>query len=74
MIHSRITSKAQTTVPAAVRRALGAAAGDELLWELDGDRATVRRVLVADDGDWPIRPFAIFTEWADELDSAYDDL
>lgn len=73
MIHSRITSKAQTTVPAAVRRALGADAGDELQWELDGDKATVRRVVPADD-EWSGAPFAAFTEWADDLDSAYDNL
>lgn len=74
MIHSRITSKAQTTVPAAVRRALGADAGDELAWELDGNTVTVRRV-VTHDSDGPLNPFAVFTEWASEADCrAYDDL
>lgn len=74
MIHSRITSKAQTTVPAAVRRALGAEPGDELRWELDGDTATVRRVVGTREDDWPVTPFAIFTEWATDADSVYDNL
>jgi antitoxin PrlF len=73
MIHSRVTSKAQTTVPAAVRRALGIEPGDEIGWELEGDRVVLRRV--EPDTDPFDSPFALFTEWADELDSeAFDKL
>jgi AbrB family looped-hinge helix DNA binding protein len=38
-----LTSKGQVTVPKDVRDALGAGEGDRLVFELDGDRAIVRR-------------------------------
>jgi antitoxin PrlF len=67
MIIGRITAKAQTTIPRAVRLALGIKPGDEIAYEIEGDRVILRR---ADD---PFdKPFASFTEWSDELDSAYD--
>jgi antitoxin PrlF len=68
MIQSKITSKAQTTVPRAVRTALRLGAGDALAWEIDGDRVTVSLVR-AEPAD-----FSAFSEWADPLDSVYDDL
>jgi antitoxin PrlF len=68
MIQSRITSKAQTTVPRAVRTALRLGAGDALAWVIEGDRVTVSLVR-AEPAD-----FASFGEWSDPLDSVYDDL
>jgi antitoxin PrlF len=64
MITSRITSKAQTTVPQAVRVALGVREGDELAYELhDGHVVlTKARRVVEDD------PFAEFHEWNSEVD------
>jgi antitoxin PrlF len=71
MIHSRVTSKSQVTVPRSVRAALGLAPGDRLEWRLEGDRVVVTRAAIVAD---PIDPFATFTEWSDDLDSVYDDL
>jgi antitoxin PrlF len=72
MIHSRVTSKAQVTVPREIRSTLGLEPGDELVWTVEGGRVIVSRVSRSQD---PFtNPFAMFTEWADELDSAYDDL
>ena len=72
MIESRITSKGQTTVPRAVRAALGLREGERLAYEIDGDRVVLSRAKPsADPFD---NPFALFTEWADQFDSAYDDL
>ncbi len=73
MIHSRITAKAQTTIPRAIRAALGVQPGDELSYEIDGDRVILRRALdAADPFD---NPFAMFTEWASAADcKAFDDL
>jgi antitoxin PrlF len=71
MIQGRLTAKAQTTVPLAVRRALNLAPGDEIVWTVEPDgRVTVSRAgAPADD------PFAEFKEWAGEADSrAYADL
>lgn len=71
MITSRITSKAQTTVPQAVRNALGLKAGDELAYEIRDGRVTLSkaRATVQDD------PFAAFEEWNSEADQrAYANL
>jgi len=72
MIVGRITAKAQTTVPLAVRRALGIAPGDEVAWEIEDGRAILTKVPASS------APFvgdmSAFTEWADELDTAYDAL
>lgn len=66
MIHSRITAKAQTTIPRAVRTALGIEPGDEVSYEIEEERVILRRVLnMADPFD---NPFAMFTEWASEAD------
>ena len=65
MIQGRLTAKAQTTVPLAVRRALNLAPGDEIVWTVEADgRVTVSRAETpADD------PFAEFEEWAGEADA-----
>lgn len=70
MIVSRITSKAQTTIPRAVRAALGLQQGDEVRYEIDGDRVIMTR---AEGPDPFLANFSTFTEWADEADcKAYD--
>ena len=69
MIIGRITAKAQTTIPRAVRLALGIKPGDEIAYEIEGDRVILRRA-----GDPFDKPFAAFTEWSDDLDEAYDSL
>lgn len=72
MIHSRLTSKAQVTIPQAVRRALRVKPGDELAWEIDGDSVIVTR---ADAPDMFLGNFSTFTEWDTEADrEAFRDL
>ncbi len=66
MITSRLTSKAQTTIPQAVRTALGLRAGDEIAYVIEDGRAVLMRVderHVADD------PFATFLEWNSAADT-----
>lgn len=71
MIISKITSKAQTTIPLAVRKALRLKEGDSLLYVIEGDLVTLRRVNEMADDD----PFATFSEWASDADcAAYADL
>lgn len=41
---TKITAKGQTTIPQEVRSALHVAAGDLIVWEVQGGVATVRRV------------------------------
>jgi antitoxin PrlF len=71
MITSKLTSKAQTTIPQAVRTALGVHPGDEIAYAIEDGRVLVtkappkppRRGVPFED------PFASFTEW----DSPEDD-
>ena len=63
MIFSRITSKAQTTIPRAIRAALRLREGDRIAYKIDGDRVILTRADLADD------PFAAFTEWAGDEDT-----
>ena len=65
MITSRLTSKAQTTIPRSIRAALRLREGDELVYQIDGERVILskaQRNKVEDD------PFRAFGEW----DSAAD--
>ncbi len=74
MIHSRITAKSQTTVPQAVRRALGIGPGDEIGWEIESGRVVLIR-LPDDADDGFLNNFSTFTEWASEADcKAFDNL
>jgi antitoxin PrlF len=72
MITSKITSKSQTTIPPAVREILHVGPGDELVYEVEGDRVLLRRrspataELAALD--------RLLVEWSDPANDVYDDL
>ena len=71
MIKSKLTTKAQTTIPQSVRAALRLKAGDELAYEIEADRVILTKATagIVDD------PFATFGEWESEADrKAYADL
>jgi antitoxin PrlF len=71
MIISKLTSKAQTTIPQPVRSALRLVAGDELAYVIEEGRVILSKAppIAADD------PFATFHEWDSEADRrAYADL
>jgi len=71
MITSRLSSKAQTTIPRPVRVALGLTEGDTLVYELVDGQVVLRRLGPHASED----PFAHFDEWDGEADSvAYADL
>ena len=70
MITSKLTSKSQTTLPQAVRRALNVQPGDEIAYEIEGSRVVLHKARLDPFDD----PFATFTEWASDLDKVYDDL
>ncbi len=64
MISSKLTSKAQTTIPLPVRKALGVRDGDEIEYRISGHHVTLRKSeLVAQDD-----PFRTFDEWDSEAD------
>jgi antitoxin PrlF len=64
MITSKLTSKAQTTVPQAVRAALRLRAGDEIAYTIDGRRVILSKAPATPAED----PFATFNEWASDND------
>ena len=72
MIVSKLTSKAQTTIPQPVRAALGLKPGDELVYEIVDQRVILTKAQSATKSD---DPFRTFKEWSTEADAkAYGDL
>ncbi|MBC8239878.1 MAG: type II toxin-antitoxin system PrlF family antitoxin [Alphaproteobacteria bacterium] len=64
MITSKLTTKAQTTIPQPVRSALRLNPGDEIAYAIDAGRVVLTRVAVEPAED----PFATFEEWNSEAD------
>jgi antitoxin PrlF len=72
MITSKLTSKAQTTIPQAVRAALRLSEGDEIVYAIEDGRVVITRSAMPDRAE---DPFGTFTEWASDADCrAYDRL
>ena len=72
MITSKLTSKAQTTIPQPVRVALGLVEGDELMYEIEDGRAVLTKARARTGTD---DPFRAFSEWSSDADQrAYADL
>ena len=72
MITSKVTSKAQTTIPQPIRNALHLREGDEILYAIQADgRVMISRAPIASEAE---DPFATFGEWDGEADrKAYAD-
>ncbi len=64
MITSKLTSKAQTTIPQPVRAALHLAEGDDLAYEIDGRRVILTKASLPGGDD----PFGAFAEWDSPAD------
>jgi antitoxin PrlF len=61
---SKLTSRAQTVIPKAVRDKLGLKPGDLVRYVFEGKRVVIERARTEVEDD----PFATFTEWASEAD------
>lgn len=71
MIRSKLTSKAQTTIPQPVRNALQLREGDELAYVIEAGRVILTKAATEAVDD----PFATFGEWDGDADrKAYADL
>ena len=71
MITSKLTTKAQTTIPQAVRSALHLKEGDEIAYTIAGDKVIMTKAELSPTDD----PFATFGEWDSEADrKAYANL
>ncbi len=77
MIEGRITAKSQTTIPRAVRTALGVGPGDTVAYEIRGKEVVMKRApkKAKPEPDMFLANFSTFTEWSSEADTiAYADL
>jgi antitoxin PrlF len=71
MITSKLTSKAQTTIPQPIRAALHLKEGDTIAYAIVGEKVILSRAPTEAVDD----PFANFDEWNSEADQrAYADL
>ena len=66
MITSKITSKARTTIPRAVRKALRVREGDEIAYSIEGTGV----ILTKATAEPVVDLFATFDEWASDNDRA----
>jgi antitoxin PrlF len=64
LIVSKITSKAQTTVPRSVRAALKLGVGDTIVYAIEGDHVVMTKATTATAES----PTATFDEWSSEND------
>ena len=64
MITSKLTTKAQTTIPQSVRAALKLREGDELVYRIEGNRVILTKADKASGDD----PFRTFEEWNSDAD------
>ncbi len=64
MITSKLSSKAQTTIPQPVRMALRLKEGDELVYEISGEHVILRKAADAASDN----PFQTFSEWDSDAD------
>lgn len=72
MITSKLTSKAQTTIPQPIRAVLNIAEGDELAYEIRGAEVILTRARQVPETD---NPFQTFNEWNSDADrKAYENL
>ena len=66
MIISKLTTKAQTTIPQPVRAALHLQPGDELMYEIDDQRVILTKAKISGHTD---DPFRAFNEWNTAADA-----
>jgi antitoxin PrlF len=72
VITSKLTSKAQTTIPQPVRAALQLKEGDELIYQIEDERVILTKARRGKEGD---DPFRTFNEWNSAADrKAYGSL
>jgi antitoxin PrlF len=72
MITSKLTGKAQTTIPQPVRAALRLQGGDAIAYAIENGRVVITKAAPAPAADDPFRTFA---EWESEADRrAYESL
>jgi antitoxin PrlF len=72
VITSKLSSKAQTTIPQPIRAALRLREGDELVYEIRGEQVLLSKASQISDADDPFRTFGEWNSAADR--KAYGNL
>lgn len=71
----KITSKGQTTIPAALRKELGLHPGDEIVFQIEDDTLIIKKALPIDVAYYRAIQQGLSSEWNSDIDGeAYDDL
>jgi antitoxin PrlF len=74
LVLSKLTAKAQTTIPKDVRNALGLKAGDAIAYDIKGDQVILRRAGAYREGYYDMLN-RMFEDWGSPEDAeAYDGL
>ncbi|MQX36481.1 AbrB/MazE/SpoVT family DNA-binding domain-containing protein [Roseospira navarrensis] len=74
MEHARLTATGRTTIPKAIREAIGLRGGETLTFAVEGDRVIVRKA-AADEDAWTDAVGATLSEWdSPEDEAAWRDL
>lgn len=72
---AKISSKGQVTIPASIRKALGAGPGDRLMWDVAADGSVVVRRAREIDVEYLSALAGTLSEWSSsEDDEAFRDL
>jgi AbrB family looped-hinge helix DNA binding protein len=72
LCQSSVTSKGQATIPAVIRRELHIEPGDKVSFAIEGGRAVMDKVQIADHV-WNDSQSAMLSEWNDPEQDVYND-
>lgn len=71
----KITSKGQTTIPTALRKAIDLSKGDEIMFSTSGDKIIIRKVTPLDKAYYKSLEAGFSQEWNSAADDeAFNDL
>lgn len=71
----KITAKGQTTIPAIIRKDLNLSAGDEIVFEREGDKVIIRKAVPLDIEYYKAIQASFSSEWlSPEDEEAFNDL
>ncbi len=73
MAIATLSSKSQLVLPAEIRRKLGIHPGDQLIVEVEGDHAVIRKAPLSDVEALASYRAALWRDYADELQAGRDE-
>lgn len=73
MATATLSSKSQLVLPAEIRRRLGIHPGDQLIVELEGDHAVIRKAPISEVEALAAYRSAVWRDYADEVQKGRDE-